>query len=41
MVGAQGMKNPYVMKMKQLVDEGRIGRVLSSTVVGAIANGGR
>jgi predicted dehydrogenase len=40
MVGAQGGMNPTVAKMKSLIDEGAIGRVLSSTVVAAVNNGG-
>jgi len=39
-VGLQGRQSPTVRKVKELIDEGRIGRVLSSTVVGAAGNGG-
>ncbi|KAG0652059.1 Aspirochlorine biosynthesis E [Hyphodiscus hymeniophilus] len=36
-VGVQARADPLVMKLKELVDGGRIGRVVSSTVVGAFA----
>lgn len=39
-VGLQGRQSPTVRKVKSLIDSGRIGKVLSSTVVGAAGNGG-
>ena len=39
-VGLQGRANPVVQKVKQLVDEGRIGKVLSTHVFGFAGNGG-
>lgn len=39
-VGLQGRQSPTVCKVKALIDSGRIGKVLSSTVVGAAGNGG-
>lgn len=40
MVGLQGRKSILIAKIKQLVDDGRIGRVLSSTVVATLENFG-
>ena len=37
MVGLQARANPLLLKAKQLVDDGKIGKVMSSTVVGYIA----
>jgi predicted dehydrogenase len=39
-VAAQGGVEPAVQKLKSLIDEGKIGRVLSSTFVAAINAGG-
>jgi predicted dehydrogenase len=39
-VGLQGRQSPTVRKIKSLIDSGRIGKVLSSTVIGAAGNGG-
>jgi len=40
-VGLQGRANPVVQKIKQLVDEGKIGKVLSTNIFGHGTNGGR
>jgi predicted dehydrogenase len=39
-VGLQGRANPVVQKLKQVIEEGRIGKVLSSTFYGCTTNGG-
>lgn len=39
-VGLQGRQSPTVRKVKSLIAEGRIGKVLSSSVLGAAGNGG-
>jgi len=39
-VGLQGRFNPVVNKVKCLIEEGRIGKVLSSTLVGMTGNSG-
>lgn len=39
-VGLQGRANPVVQKLKQIIEEGRIGKVLSSTIYGSTTNGG-
>lgn len=39
-VGLQGRQSPTVRKVKSLIEEGRIGRVLSSSILGAAGNGG-
>ncbi|KAL1851205.1 transcription regulator gal80 [Paecilomyces lecythidis] len=39
-VGLQGSFSPVVRKMKQLIEEGAIGRVLSSHLLGGLGNGG-
>ncbi|QDS69968.1 hypothetical protein FKW77_002865 [Venturia effusa] len=40
MVGLQGRQSPTLKNVKSLIDEGRIGKVLSSSVIGAAGNGG-
>lgn len=40
-VGLQGRANPVIQKLKQIIAEGRIGKVLSSTLMGSTTNGGR
>ena len=39
-VGLQSRLSPFVAKMKSIIDSGRIGKVLSSTVNAALTNGG-
>lgn len=39
-VGLQGRANPAVQKLKQVIEEGRIGKVLSSTFYTCTTNGG-
>jgi len=39
-VGLQGRKSTLIAKVKQLVDEGRVGRILSSTLVAVNGNSG-
>jgi predicted dehydrogenase len=39
-VGLQGRANPAVQKVKQIIEEGRIGKVLSSTFYGVAHYGG-
>jgi predicted dehydrogenase len=39
-VGLQARQSPVVRKIKSLVDSGRIGKVLSSSFIGAAGNGG-
>jgi predicted dehydrogenase len=39
-VGLQGRASPIAKKIKQIIEEGRIGKVLSSTLYGATVNGG-
>jgi predicted dehydrogenase len=39
-VGLQGRQSPTVRKIKSLIEEGRIGKVLSSTWTGVAGNGG-
>jgi len=40
MVGIQGSFSPVIRKMKELVEGGRIGKVLSSSVLASTGNGG-
>jgi predicted dehydrogenase len=40
-VGLQGRANPAIQKIKQIIEEGRIGKVLNSTFTGFGFNGGR
>lgn len=40
MVGLQGRLSPVVMRIKELLDGGRIGKVLSSSYLAAPSNGG-
>jgi predicted dehydrogenase len=39
-VGLQGSFAPIVQKMKQTIESGAIGKILSSTLVAALSNGG-
>jgi predicted dehydrogenase len=39
-LGLQGRRSPVVRKVKSLIDGGRIGKVLSSSVIAASGNGG-
>jgi predicted dehydrogenase len=39
-VGLQARQSPIVRKIKSLIDSGRIGKVLSSSFIGAAGNGG-
>lgn len=39
MVGIQGSFSPVIRKMKEMVEEGKIGKVLSSTVLASLGNG--
>jgi predicted dehydrogenase len=39
-VGLQGRQSPVVRKVKSLIESGRIGKVLSSSLIGAAGNGG-
>lgn len=40
MIGLQARQAPIVLKIKEIVDQGRVGRVLSSTVVASAGNFG-
>ncbi|KAF2760129.1 NAD(P)-binding protein [Pseudovirgaria hyperparasitica] len=40
MIGLQALSSPFIKKVKALIDEGKIGKVLSSTFTGAAYNGG-
>jgi len=40
LVGLQGRKSPLIVRIKQLVDEGRVGRILSSSAVAINGNSG-
>jgi predicted dehydrogenase len=40
MVGIQGSFSPVIRKMKEIVDGGRIGKVLSSSVLASTGNAG-
>ena len=39
-VGLQARHSPVIQAVKKLVESGRIGRPLSSTIIGAAGNGG-
>ncbi|KAF4633141.1 hypothetical protein G7Y89_g4982 [Cudoniella acicularis] len=39
-VGAQGSFDPYVRKIREIIDSGRIGKFLSSNIYGALGNAG-
>jgi predicted dehydrogenase len=39
-VALQGRQSPIVRKIKNLIESGRIGKVLSSSFIGAVGNGG-
>ncbi|KAH6679326.1 putative dehydrogenase [Halenospora varia] len=39
-VGAQGSFDPWIRKIREIIDSGRIGKVLSSNAQGALGNGG-
>ena len=40
-MGLQARQSPVVKKVREVIESGRIGKVLSSTFVGAATNGGR
>jgi predicted dehydrogenase len=39
-VALQGRQSPVIRKIKNLIESGRIGKVLSSSLIGAVVNGG-
>lgn len=41
MVGIQGSFSPVIRKLKQVIESGRIGNLISSDVNASVGNGGR